>query len=148
MTHKAQQQITAREWNRHHQRERKEYFQEYNKQLRALATPESKRRDAERQRLWRLRSPEKARAQQARRAHQKRGLPWEKIDKRQLYERDGGRCHLCGKRVAFEVMTLDHMVPMVRGGGYTWANLKVAHRSCNCSKGDTVVVHQMALNER
>lgn len=52
------------------------------------------------------------------------------IDK--LGRRDGSRCAYCG---ATQDLTLDHVVPRVRGGGHEPANLVPACRSCNAKKG-------------
>lgn len=69
-----------------------------------------------------------------RRRARKRGVKTETIDRRALYARDGGVCHLCGQPVAFEKMQLDHVIPLARGGEHTAANLKVAHGRCNRRK--------------
>lgn len=66
-----------------------------------------------------------------------------------LIERDGGICYLCGgeveERRKFKrgqprgdmrfYPSVDHVVPISRGGEHTWENVKLAHRSCNSRKG-------------
>lgn len=58
-----------------------------------------------------------------------------------VFERDGWRCHLCGGPIDSEVShgperwSLDHVVPIARGGGHTYDNVKASHWRCNHRKG-------------
>ena len=53
-----------------------------------------------------------------------------------LRGRDGDDCALCGKPLGDSVVEVDHIRPLRRGGHPTdLANLQLAHRSCNKSKG-------------
>lgn len=76
------------------------------------------------------------------------------IDVRRLYERDGGVCWLCGGTCNFEDYTkdasghfvvghtypsIDHVIPLSRGGVHSWENVKLAHHRCNSLKSDKVV---------
>ena len=45
-----------------------------------------------------------------------------------------GRCHYCGRQVAPRELTMDHLVPLVRGGRSTKGNLVPACKDCNNSK--------------
>jgi len=45
-----------------------------------------------------------------------------------------GRCHYCGKEVAPKELTLDHVVPLVRGGRSTKGNCVPACKECNSKK--------------
>lgn len=60
------------------------------------------------------------------------------ITARSLYERDGGVCWLCGGLCdinadpnANEYPSVDHIVPISKGGKDTWDNVRLAHRQCN-----------------
>ena len=63
-----------------------------------------------------------------------------------LYRRDSGVCYLCGepcdwddktdKTVGPTYPSIDHMVPISRGGLHSWANVKLAHFECNWKKSD------------
>lgn len=61
-----------------------------------------------------------------------------------LGDRDGWCCHLCGKSVpkiagvAVQPMgaTIDHLVPVARGGTHEWDNVALAHRICNMRRSD------------
>ena len=59
-----------------------------------------------------------------------------------VLERDGWRCRLCGYAIDPALRaphpgsaTIDHVVPVARGGAHTYANVQAAHRFCNTSKG-------------
>ena len=51
---------------------------------------------------------------------------------RELFRR--GVCHYCGKTFPESELTLDHIVPVARGGRSTRGNLVVACRACNQAK--------------
>lgn len=109
---------------------------------------------------WQARNPEKAKAinkawiernrermrdRYALRHARQVGAPnVEKIDRREIYRRDGGRCHLCGKP-AGDDYHLDHLVPLSKGGDHTKVNLRVAHPHCNLVRHDGRVPAQLLL---
>ena len=45
-----------------------------------------------------------------------------------------GVCHYCGKKFPESELTLDHIVPVARGGRSTRGNLVIACRACNQAK--------------
>jgi len=45
-----------------------------------------------------------------------------------------GVCHYCGKQVGAEALTMDHVVPVVRGGTSAKGNVVPACDACNKSK--------------
>ena len=51
--------------------------------------------------------------------------------KRQLAK---GRCHYCGEAFAPKALTMDHIVPMSRGGKSTKGNVVPACKACNNKK--------------
>lgn len=85
-----------------------------------------------------------------RRAKIKAALKDKDISVRGLYKRDKGVCYLCGgrcdlsdyiiKRGAFiagdSYPSIDHVIPLAKGGAHAWNNVKLAHRRCNYLKGD------------
>lgn len=73
-----------------------------------------------------------------RRARIKGGSVDGPVDRQAIIARDGGRCHLCGGYPTGLDLTLDHVVPLARGGAHTEANLRVACRSCNSRKAASV----------
>jgi 5-methylcytosine-specific restriction endonuclease McrA len=58
-----------------------------------------------------------------------------KLNRRNIYARDGNRCQYCGKHFPTKELTLDHVVPRVQGGLNTWDNLVCACVKCNARKG-------------
>ena len=59
------------------------------------------------------------------------------VNRRAIFERDGGRCGICRKPVAFESMHLDHVIPLARGGTHEPKNVQVTHPLCNQRKHAT-----------
>ena len=51
-----------------------------------------------------------------------------------------GLCYYCGERFNKELLTMDHVVPIARGGRSTKKNCVVSCKPCNSKKG-----HQMAV---
>jgi 5-methylcytosine-specific restriction endonuclease McrA len=73
----------------------------------------------------------------------KAGATAERISPTDIYERDGWTCQLCGRPVARakavphpQAPTLDHIVPLSKGGDHTTSNVQCAHFRCNSLKGD------------
>jgi len=46
-----------------------------------------------------------------------------------------GLCHYCGRKASFKELTLDHVVPLARGGTTSPGNVVPACRECNKAKG-------------
>lgn len=72
----------------------------------------------------------------------KNGNPDFSINLRLLYERDKGICAICGESVDMtvdplsdEYGSIDHIVPLAKGGKHRWDNVQLAHRICNSRKG-------------
>ena len=58
-----------------------------------------------------------------------------KLNRRNLYARDGNHCQYCGKSFPTRELTIDHVVPRVLGGNHSWTNLVCACVRCNARKG-------------
>lgn len=58
------------------------------------------------------------------------------VSRRGLFERDGGCCQYCSKKLTIGTMTMDHVHPKSRGGENTWENLVTSCQRCNTTKGD------------
>jgi predicted nucleic acid-binding Zn ribbon protein len=67
------------------------------------------------------------------------------IERAYVIERDGSRCHLCGKKCRPEEIHLDHVVPLSQGGSHDPENLRVSHAVCNLRKGDRPRDEQLLL---
>jgi len=66
----------------------------------------------------------------------KRQAPVIRFSRANLYARDEGKCQYCLKRFPDRELTLDHVLPVVRGGKKTWENIVTACIRCNQRKGD------------
>lgn len=70
-----------------------------------------------------------------------------------LIERDNGICQICGEPVDLDdgyydgdgnfhtgknYPTLDHILPLSRGGYHIWENVQLAHQACNSGKCDRI----------
>lgn len=122
----------------------KEYKNEYSRQWneankeRVLATTKkwlegNKERHAEANKAWMLNNPDKATALRHRHKARKRDLPatltveqWGRIK-----EYFNHQCAYCGAEVS---LTQDHLIAVIRDGGYTADNIIPACGRCNSSK--------------
>jgi 5-methylcytosine-specific restriction endonuclease McrA len=66
------------------------------------------------------------------RYHVRRPLPMRRLTRREAFIRDKYRCQYCGNEV--RPLTLDHVVPRVRGGKHEWENVVTACMGCNHRK--------------
>lgn len=57
------------------------------------------------------------------------------LTRRTVMIRDHYTCQYCGARPSKEELTMDHVLPKVRGGKTTWENVVCACKSCNLGKG-------------
>ena len=76
----------------------------------------------------------------------------EEVDPLIIAKRDKYKCHICRKRVDMNLdwqdrysPTMDHLIPISLGGDHTYANIRLAHRTCNSSKGNRAVNEQLLL---
>jgi 5-methylcytosine-specific restriction endonuclease McrA len=58
-----------------------------------------------------------------------------KLNRRNIYARDGSRCQYCGKKFPTCELSLDHVMPRSRAGRTTWENIVCACVKCNIRKG-------------
>jgi len=86
-----------------------------------------------RQKRWSAKNRDKCREYSRRYRARKVGATILPVNEAAIYARDGYRCVYCG---AQEDLTLDHIVPLSKGGTHSEDNLVVACRSCNASKGN------------
>lgn len=110
----------------------------------------------EKQRLsslaWKKRNPERVAAQRQRynlehphygtesstvqRARQYGVAENGRVNRQAIIDRDKGTCYLCGAKPVPEDLTLDHVVPLSKGGPHLPENVRVACRHCNAVKHD------------
>jgi 5-methylcytosine-specific restriction endonuclease McrA len=58
------------------------------------------------------------------------------LTKHRLFARDRNVCAYCGGQFAEAGLTVEHIVPVSRGGRHEWTNVVTACRSCNTRKGN------------
>lgn len=80
---------------------------------------------------WKRHNPEKVRAASHRRRARKLAAFVEDVLLSVLVERDHDRCGICGKRVLPAARSVDHILPLSRGGEHSYANTQLAHLRCN-----------------
>lgn len=74
------------------------------------------------------------------------------INLKGLFIRDKGICSICGKQCDFDdyqikngafvagnsYPSIDHIIPLSKGGTHTWDNIQLAHMICNIKKRDHI----------
>lgn len=68
------------------------------------------------------------------------------VTREKVIERDGNVCQICGEpcdendrswgTIGPKFPTLDHIIPLAKGGAHTWDNVQCAHAICNSYKRD------------
>jgi 5-methylcytosine-specific restriction endonuclease McrA len=59
-----------------------------------------------------------------------------KFSRHNIYLRDENRCQYCGAKFTSSELSLDHVLPLSRGGVSSWENIVCACLSCNVKKGN------------
>ena len=98
---------------------------------------------------YRARHPEKARDAAKVGSARRRGaarMAVETVRRRVVFERDGWICQLCDQPVKREAVwpdpqspSLDHVIPLSKGGDHTYANVQLACLRCNLRKNDRLI---------
>lgn len=80
------------------------------------------------------------------------GVAYEPISLRRVLIRDGWKCGICCKPISRAAKwpdlmcpSLDHVVPMSKGGPHLYANVQAAHFMCNSVKSDGSAGEQLRL---
>lgn len=91
---------------------------------------------------------------QQRRARVRDALIDNDIQLIELYRRDNGVCHICGGSCSFNdyliteegytivgdsYPSIDHVIPLAKGGKHSWDNVRLAHVRCNSLKRDKII---------
>lgn len=72
----------------------------------------------------------------------------------EIFDRDGWTCQICGKAVDRNAKapnpksaTIDHIIPVSKGGEHSRRNVQCAHLSCNSRRGNRGVAQQRLFAE-
>lgn len=91
------------------------------------------------------------RARQRRRARKKEAFV-ENVYRKKIFERDAFKCHICKRLTDRDAKvpnpkapTIDHIIPLAKGGTHEPANVATACFMCNCLKSDTGTGDQLLL---
>lgn len=142
----------CRKWHAKHLEQERERIRESMRKWRA----EHPEQALERERKWRAEHPETVRkaiakwvaanpekewARQQRRRARKLGLEehFTPEEWAVVLERYGGACLACGRKPPEVVITVDHVIPLARGGTDTVENLQPLCVSCNSRKWAKVI---------
>ena len=92
---------------------------------------------------WRRNNPEGATAIRHRRRSVQREAFVENVDISVVLERSGWKCGICGEGIPKDAVfpdslyrSLDHIVPLSKGGKHEYGNVQAAHYGCNAAKSD------------
>lgn len=92
--------------------------------------------------LEKLTMPDPSRVKRAPR--RKTVRPWISIRLRfQIFERDHFTCQYCGRKAPDVVLTVDHRIPVSRGGTNAESNLLTACLPCNIGKSDRLLARDI-----
>lgn len=67
-----------------------------------------------------------------------RGNQAQRLNLMRVWRRDKGHCYLCHAKLKIWEFSLDHVVPISKGGSHTYSNVRVCCLPCNQKKGDRV----------
>lgn len=87
-----------------------------------------------------------------RKRHRRRAAYAEDVTIAYLMERDGGQCGVCGKPIDITIehpdpmsASLDHIVPVSKGGTHARSNCQPAHLGCNSRKHNKVMGQSLTI---
>jgi len=69
-----------------------------------------------------------------RRRAREKGAAVEKVSREDVVMKYGRECYICGRALCDKQLTIDHVIPLSKGGAHTLHNLRPACRSCNSRK--------------
>jgi hypothetical protein len=102
--------------------------------------------------IWRENNPQRIKAHRKKRKALQKGATVETIDLIQVYESLNWVCGICGKKINKKLnyphpksASLDHIIPLTKGGNHILNNVQPAHLICNKSKGNRISNIQLII---
>lgn len=89
----------------------------------------------ERSKQWQANNRDQHHANLMARKTRKKNAFVERVRRDVLAKRDDWKCGICGDEVTRADWTVDHVIPLAKGGEHSYANTQIAHRICNIRKG-------------
>jgi 5-methylcytosine-specific restriction endonuclease McrA len=114
-------------------RNRKRYRSDFDYRTRRLKSKEGYQLTPEQKEKYR---PAVVKGSQTRRARERNAkivIPFSKDD---IIKRDGLNCYLCGKLLTEKTATIEHLIPLSRGGNHKPENVRLACVHCNSTKNN------------
>lgn len=132
------------------------YSREASRRWRAKNPDLNRERQCGYTEAWRAENPDQSREMSREDSRKlrarKRELTVEGIDYDDIWSRQGGYCYLCNgsmdrhipyldddRRVNPEFASVDHLIPISKGGSHTSENLAFMHMACNRCKSTSLV---------
>lgn len=104
----------------------------------------NKKKIAKLKKEYQLKYPEKQRNISRKYRALKRGSNYEPYTDNYVFERDGWICQICGRKINKRLnwpnplsKSIDHIIPLSKGGNDSPINVQAAHLRCNLSKNAT-----------
>lgn len=98
---------------------------------------------------WAADNPERMKVIRARNRIKRRVKVCDKsITVFKIRERDDNICQLCNKSCTPETESIDHIIPVTRGGQHVWDNVQLAHRTCNAQKNNRTMQEWATAKEQ
>ena len=138
--HRDENNVKNRIYYANHRIERHEYYENHKEEKRAY------------DKIYVQENKEKVRSKDKAKRARKKGATVEKFIDKEIFERDGWICQLCHKKVNKRLKyprqlsaSLDHIVPLSKGGEHSRKNCCLAHLKCNVTKQNRSVIQQTRL---
>ena len=125
VSHRAKMKASSQRWRVANPAKVREY------QLKYAATHQEEERIRQKARPPKRIDPEKNRERVHRRRAFERGAFAEEVEMAVLVERDGSYCGICHRRVKPAERSIDHVLPVSKGGAHSYANTRLTHLKCN-----------------
>lgn len=142
-SHRERRREIGNKWGENHPEKKRELSREYYEA--------NKERIAVIHKIYLENNPVIRKERNKRRRARKRTGIIERFNSIEIYERDRWICQLCKKRVNKRLSyphpysaSLDHIIPLSKGGNHTRANVHLAHLTCN-KKAFTGGIKQLLL---